>query len=49
MSFVTAHNKVVFKKRVASGTTTLPEYVPYVNSVHTFRTEVAIMSNGSPR
>jgi len=24
-------------------------YVPYVDSVHTFRTEVAIGSNGSPR
>jgi len=24
-------------------------YVPYVDSVHIFRTEVAIVSNGSPR
>jgi len=29
--------------------TTLTVYVPYVDSVHTFRTEVAIVSNSSPR
>jgi len=29
--------------------TTLTVYVPYVDGVHTFRTEVAIVSNDSPR
>ena len=43
-------NKVVLKKTSSvSARTTLTVYVPYVDSVHTFCTEVAIVSNGSPR
>ena len=43
-------NKVVLKYTSSdSAQTTLTVYVPYGDSVHTFRTEVAIVSSGSPR